>query len=281
MKNKRNEPGSANSSTYHDQSVYELLLALQAEGSGCVVCHLVQRGVEGYLQRISYENVTDVDTRLELREALGYCAVHGQEWLRLHDTLGTAIIYGDVLDHVLSVLRGDSASIDVAANGSKGLASTDPGTKNSGVSGVMSKVRMILGSGRGDANKPRDLAEMLEPRLPCPACRYMSEHEMSWARSFLEGLAHHEFAEAYRKHEIGLCLPHFRKVLRAAKEEVLPILVQMQRAKLESTAADLSEVRRKNDYRYSGETQGIEYKAPGRSVEQVAGKLPTQLNWPR
>ena len=80
---------------------------------------------------------------------------------------------------------------------------------------------------------------------------------------------------------MGLCLPHFRKVLALTTQApLLRILVQAQEAKLEKTLADLSEVIRKYDYRNKDEARGDEFKVPSRSVEQAAGTLPTQLNLP-
>ena len=53
---------------------------------------------------------------------------------------------------------------------------------------------------------------------------------------------------------MGLCLPHFRKVLALITQPpLLRILVQAQQAKLKTTLADLSEVIRKYDYRNTTE----------------------------
>ena len=47
-----------------------------------------------------YERVTDVPTRLELRETLGFCGPHARLLLQPRDTLPPAIIYHDLLEHL-------------------------------------------------------------------------------------------------------------------------------------------------------------------------------------
>ncbi len=261
-----------------NQTESNLLRALQQRGAHCPICHLVHKGVVNYLDSISYESVNDLDIRAGLRKALGYCAVHGQEWLRLQDTLGTAIIWRDVLSHVLDVLQ-----VYVAPSGKAGSRKNDDEViAGTGDESFMDKLQKFLsnsGNGRRDLDVGPTLAAALEPQAPCPACEYTVKREKDLADAFARGLTHGEFREAYRKHEVGLCLPHFRRVLRLlASDALVRVLVQAQRARMERTVAELAEVVRKYDYRYSDEPRGDEFKAPARSVEQAAGSLPTLLN---
>ncbi len=86
---------------------------------------------------------------------------------------------------------------------------------------------------------------------------------------------------SYITHETGLCLPHLRSVLRAVgSPELAYALAQGQSNKWTRTCAELEEVIRKFDYRYTTESKGDEFKAPNRSVEQASGHLATQLNMP-
>src|SRR5438874_2101710 len=63
----------------------------------CSVCRLTLESVDRLLHLLSLENVNDADTRQELRAAGGFCNRHSYMWSRLHDALGTAIIYEDLL----------------------------------------------------------------------------------------------------------------------------------------------------------------------------------------
>jgi hypothetical protein len=266
-KGETNRRGPASNPGSVDRTAFDLLHAMRQSGSRCPICHLVLKGVAAYLDGISYENVNDPATRHELRKSLGYCAVHGQEWLRLQDTLGTALIYRDVLATVLEVLQARVPSSHQAEV-------TEPDN-------LKEKLQKLFGNNNPGSDVGRALATELEPSAPCPACVYTANVEKDMAESFAGALAHADFLEALRHHEMGLCLPHFRKVLALVTQPpLLRILVQSHQAKLESTLADLSEVIRKYDYRNKDETRGDEFKVPARSVEQAAGSLPTQLNLP-
>lgn len=101
------------------------------------------------------------------------------------------------------------------------------------------------------------------------------------ASAFVKGLPHREFMDTYRSHDIGLCLPHFRQVLRViSASDMLQVVMQIQEACISRICTELSEVIRKNDYRYKDEPRGGEFQAPARSVEQAWGTLPTHLNLP-
>src|SRR4051794_26028599 len=98
-----NPPGHPQSAI-RNPTAFELLRALEGQPS-CPVCHLTREAVANQLDAFAYESVTDPATRKRLRDALGYCAAHGQLWLAQYDTLATAIIYDDVFTQVLAVLQ--------------------------------------------------------------------------------------------------------------------------------------------------------------------------------
>lgn len=232
---------------------YELLGALQQPG--CPICTFVKRGTERYLDRISYDQVNDLTVRDELRKAIGYCAVHGQEWLRLHNTLGTAIIYYDV---ITNVRRAMAPFLN----------------ENSGPARFLPRLR---GNNPGNA-----LADALEPTATCPACRQVDRLTDEATRAFAPSLANPDFLAAFRAHATGICLPHLRQTLRHAAEAAhVALLLEIQEAKLAAACADMAEVIRKNDYRFKHEEKGPEFEAPARAVEQAAGRLSTQLNPPK
>jgi Family of unknown function (DUF6062) len=277
----RDDSGKLNAGGNVDHAAFNMLEALRQPGTGCPVCHLVQKGVVSYLDGISYESVNDLDIRHELRKSLGYCAAHGQEWLRLRDTLGTAMIYRDVLTYVLEIMQARVAPAKLAEGDAEILENGEDRVEGAGENGLMAKLQGFFGNGQTGSSPGRTLAAELEPSAPCPVCRYALKKEKDMTDSFAGALAHDDFLEAYRRHETGLCLPHFRQVLRGISQaSLVRVLVRAQEAKLASTLADLSEVVRKYDYRNMGEAHGDEFKVPARSVEQAAGSLSTQLNLP-
>lgn len=227
---------------------------------GCPVCTLAERAVAGKIDSLAYESVTDPDAREELRDSLAFCAVHGRQWLAQAGPLGTAIIYNDVLNKLRRTLQ----------SAEKGDTSASLGER----------VQRLFGGAR-PSEGTTTLAALLEASKPCPACDYSLEVEGRMCLAFAHGLREHHFEDAFEKHPLGLCLPHFRSVLRkTASRAHVETLVRVQEAKWAVTCEELSEVARKFDYRYQHEERGQEFAAPARAVEQVGGRLPTQINPP-
>ncbi|HUS16683.1 MAG TPA: DUF6062 family protein, partial [Chloroflexia bacterium] len=100
-----------------DRTAYELLGLF--EQPGCPVCAFTAQAVLRYLETISYEAVTDPDVRLELRESLGYCGIHAQQWLDRGNALGTALIYKDLCDRLGRVLDSAASSPPAGTAGGK------------------------------------------------------------------------------------------------------------------------------------------------------------------
>ncbi|HYO49705.1 MAG TPA: DUF6062 family protein [Chloroflexia bacterium] len=255
----------ADPTTPMDHSAFDVLLALGQPG--CPVGRVTRQAVSAYLEAISYESVTDVSLRERLGRSLGYCAPHGQEWLGLKDSLGTALIYNDVFGRVLAALEA---------------ASSSQGRETSGAGSLLDMVQKALGSRAAPDGLGRAIADAIESSGPCPACLYASEIEHRMVAACAAGLAYKRFRETYQAHDMGLCLPHFGAVLRRLpQQQLVSALVGMQVAHLRRSRAHLAEVIRKGDYRHKDEERGEEYKAPARSVEQAAGRLPSQVNLPR
>jgi hypothetical protein len=277
--NPLNSSQSTNSSGSHerpdpglsDHTAHELIRAMH-EHPGCPICYLTERAVSSYLDWTSYESVNDPQIRERLRSSLGYCAAHGQEWLGRKDALGTAIIYNDVLARLQAILE---------ASGPRKTGS-DNRVRSPGGGGLVEKLQTLFGNGMAGTQAGRALADALDPTEPCPACRYTLDFEKRTRASCAEGFANQDFMAAYDRHEMGLCLPHFRQVLRLVGQSALVrALAQSQKTKWARTSTELAEVIRKSDYRYTSEPRGAEFKAPARSVEQVGGRLSTQLNLPK
>jgi hypothetical protein len=250
-----------------DVTALDLLRALQDHPS-CPICHLTLHMVTKYLDGFAYESVTDPHARHKLRASLGFCAPHGQAWLAQSDALATAMIYDDVFTQVSKVLRSYLSSSSPQAE-----AHTSPSD------GLASRLRGMLSGGRSGSLHGKAIAAALMPHQPCPACTYSHEVERRLTKSFARALSHPAFMQAYLQHPVGLCLPHLRSVLPLITDEAaLTTLLRSYQANLATTSAQLQEVIRKNDYRYSSEPRGPEFAAPARSVQQAGGLLPTQTN---
>ena len=86
------------------QTIYELRLACQKPG--CPVCTLVQRAGARYIEGTFNESMLDPGIRQKLAESMGFCYEHTWQSidLKLSDALGHAILYQDVVRHVLSTI---------------------------------------------------------------------------------------------------------------------------------------------------------------------------------
>ncbi len=229
------------------------LLRLWAE-PGCPICAAVGQAVLRGLETIADESITDPDARGEVRAALGFCAVHGQQWLGFGNALATAILYHDLCGHLQTML----AQSDAAA----GTGQNRPQWRRS----------------NGSAQR---LAQDLTPARACPACDQTRITEGHALQACAAGLTQPAFRAAFVAHPLGLCLPHFRAVLPLLRDAtVLRAVVQAQADRYAATRAQLAEVIRKYDYRFVHEPKGDEFGAVSRSVGIVAGQLPTQLNLP-
>ena len=244
---------------------------------GCPICRLVSDAVARYLETFLYENINDPGMRADLRRSNGFCPEHA-ELLREHgDPLGHAIIYGDLVDHVLELLEG---LLRVCGSGSARLPAT--GT-------VASR------------------ADDLLPGRRCPACLVAREAEQRYIEVLIAelgsmsdigpssdagwgtgvgssvglgssarlGSAAFESGpdlERALASSDGLCLTHLVQALKASRYGAAATrLLQASIAKLEELKAQLAEIRRKHDYRFSGEPWGPEKDAWARAAALWSG----------
>ncbi len=169
---------------YHQ--VYEALAQ-----EGCPVCSLALSAVSRYLDALSYENVNDPRTRADMRAARGFCNRHAWQFVEeIHDGLGTAIIYRDVVATLLLVLHDR-----------RGL-SWPQGRRAAG---------MRLAGG-----EPAALAGRLAPERECPACRCLVGSSDRYLGTLLDHLGDAAFRARYEASD-GLCAPHLTSGLRRAR----------------------------------------------------------------
>lgn len=216
---------------------------------GCPLCTIERQTVRRYLDNLFYENVNSPALRRRLRESRGFCREHA--WLvvneRLGDALGIAIVYRDILESLLQ----DMTARPRRAKTSWLLAKPSP------AEGGESEAEAATTSGL------------------CPACAQRDEIGRSMLAILVKFLTDKDMQAALRQSD-GLCLRHFSLAFdqTEGREEARAILLGIQREKVTSLCAELSEFIRKNDYRYFGEGFGAEGDSWKRALAFVVGNNP-------
>ena len=218
-------------------TVFNLLEACREPG--CPLCRLEVRSVERYLDNQFYENVNSPKWRDGLRASLGFC--HEHAWLgvnkRLGDALGYSIIYRDILNALLKQLNDDASRRRVS---------------------LRERIDKML--------------DIFMPRKRCPVCEKRDEARHILIDVLVEEIKTPEMIEALRASD-GLCLPHLRVTLEHIRDVPdCEKIVNIQREKLESLSAELSEFIRKNDYQSAHEGFGKEGDAWLRAIQMVVGR---------
>ena len=109
--------------------------------------------------------------------------------------------------------------------------------------------------------------------LPCPACAAATQAEESGLRVLAESAGEPELGDAFRASS-GLCRRHVLALCARLRGPARERLIGEERARVETLLAELREVQRKHDYRYSREPWGEEKTAPTRAVRKIAGEPP-------
>ncbi|MGE5584814.1 MAG: DUF6062 family protein [Bacillota bacterium] len=263
------------SSPHKHMTYYNLRDAMAKPG--CPICRLASEAVAHYLETFLYENVNDPGIRADLRRSNGFCPRHAG-LLRDHgDPLGHAIIYGDLVDHLLgsleSLLRAcGSGSARSPATRTVGSRADDllPGRECPACLVAREAEQRYIGvlvaelGSMSDAGPGSDPGSSpgagsipgfgLSARLGSAACESGTDLERVLASSE------------------GLCLSHLAQALKAARGAAAARrLLRASMAKLEELKAQLAEIRRKHDYRFSGEPWGVEKDAWARAAGLWSG----------
>ncbi len=212
--------------------------------SGCAVCGLLQRDVTRHLESSLYEFVVDPPFVHAFRDSRGLCNEHAHQLIEARGhALGVAILYDHVLDEVLSALDGGSPGV------TQGLS------------------RLFSRESSGAA-----LANALEPMSPCIACALRDRSEIAYLDAIAQAVDDARLHEAYAASD-GLCLPHFRRLLRAAPSaEAVRQMVTVQTAIWRRLKAELAEFTRKSDFYNAGEAMGGEGDSWKRAVARMSGE---------
>ncbi len=167
-----------NEQARQDSFYFKLFERLDAPG--CPICGIVIDDSRAYLDSVLYERITDVPTRMGLRESFGLCNPH--TWL-LRDLpassapdLGFAIIARDLLNRFQSMAGSRRAS---------GWRALRDWLTRAG-SGLRARLK----------------------RAACPVCVIAGRSESVHLRQLLDLLGDETFSAKYRDSS-GICIPHF------------------------------------------------------------------------
>lgn len=206
----------------------------------CPVCQFGAQSITQHIDHLFFERVTDVATRAAIRKSQGFCRLHARLVSRQADALGTALIIQDILINELRALEAGDFGRPRAP------------------SGVFS--RFFDGSD-SLSRKPHD----------CPLCDVERETESLTVDSLLDALRDTEFAAIFRR-SAGLCLPHFHLAFERRRDvDAWNIALDTQKRALGELAAELGELARKSDYRFSSEEIGPESDSWRRGLGMTSG----------
>ena len=232
------------------KSYYDLRDALALPG--CPICRLRAEFTEQYLERLIYENVNDPGLRRKIRQARGFCKEHALGLARRGAALGVSIIARDVLREVLKTMEERHWP-------------SFPSTP-------LARVQEALDP-EGNRSPTIQLVSKLAAQTTCPVCVRTKEMEEIYYHALLDNLLGEEGLLTLYSASDGLCLPHFRQVLKHVRREpTFKALVSAQRAIWSKLEGQLSEAIRKSDYRFSNEPLGEEGKAWLRALAVIAGE---------
>ena len=218
--------------------------------AGCPICHLLVTRSVAALDSLLYEQVTDPDTRDELRTSHGLCNWHAWELLHIPTgRSGIAIIYETLLGHQLAELLLLQQTLQ-------------PRTLWQRLTTRMCNHTPAL-----------PFLSRWRTKAPCPICRqHTYRDEKIYLRALLDGFSAPEFT-AHFQDAFGLCLPHLAfAVERERDHTALPTLVHLQVQKLTALHSQLQEIIRKFDYRFAAELSGEEGVAWRQAIELFVGK---------
>lgn len=215
---------------------------------GCAVCNLLLRDADRFLDSLLYEYVNDPDSHRTFRARRGLCNEHAWHLTRYTGhSLSIAVLYHAAVDEVLTIMAEEA------------------------VESVALSASMRRRAGNGPFGMSA-LADRLESAGPCAACRLLADAEVRYLRTFGQYISDSRLEDAYRVSD-GLCLPHFRLLLRQALPvENLRKIITIQRAIWAQLKTDLAEFRSKTNVNRRDETMGAEGDSWRRAIGRMAGE---------
>ncbi len=221
---------------------------LEACGApGCPVCRRVRDESHHHLESLLYEQVTDPDTRRDIRAAWGLCNWHTWMLLEVDDSLfGASIIYEDLLGLVLRRL-GRHRDGSPRARFGAWLAA------------------------RGWGRRLPRIVELYRRRRICPVCAVATDTGCRCLLAMLKFVDDPELQLAYARSE-GLCLPHTLQAIElGGGTSELRALLDRTHQKWAKLREDLETFVRKHDYRNREPFTEAETASYMRAFEMLAG----------
>jgi hypothetical protein len=181
------------------QAYFDLIDAFAEPG--CAVCRMALADVHRFLDALLYEYVVDYDIYDAFRKSRGLCNFHtGQLAHFTGNAPGITVLYHGAIEEILKLLDKTPAKSPVS-------------------------LRRMLGRDSGENVQ----ADRLEPEGECPACAKLHDAEGRYLTILHDHPADEKILTAYRASD-GLCLPHFRGLLRLAPvPEHLALLIEHQK----------------------------------------------------
>jgi hypothetical protein len=215
-------------------------------GPGCAVCNLTLRDVHHHLDSLLYEYVNEPETNDAFRSNRGLCSEHGWQLRQFKGSVvGVSILYEAVLDEVLKIVERTTVT-------------------------PQSRMARLLGA--QNDHSASHLADQLEPEATCTVCQHLEACEARYLQILRQQLGDSRLQQAYRDSE-GLCLPHFRQLLREANDsEHVEWLISIQRDIWLSLKDEVSLFIAKNDFTHAGEPIGAEGTSWQRAIARMAGE---------
>lgn len=233
----------------------------------CPICTLRQEALDRYFSRWVWDYINDPEALIEMRSSLGLCREHTWQLFDVDlreygDSLGTGVIYEDLLSHVAGVLRKAGADV--------GEEQVEGPSRWQRLRRWIRRRSALLRWFRPSSNP----ANTLLHAEPCRACRYnelAERRDICWLVLLLESEVDRTRYAASR----GLCLRHLRQALDLAAEidpTTAQFLIDAAARQLVDLASDLRGylAKRSADRRHEPMT-AREQSAPRRVAQYFGG----------
>jgi hypothetical protein len=215
----------------------QLIEAFQTRG--CAICRIVFEQTIQHIDTLNYECVMDPDIRAHVKKSAGFCAQHAPLWNKHAAKLATAQIYGDILDRAVQDLKDLTFA------------------KRRPTDVVRGKRRTV---------------DVLSEESDCLICTSSSANLAHLIKVLNRSLSDQRVRSAFDSGTI--CFDHGRTVLATAPDiQAFEIVRNRLLALAQGARADLAQVVRKHDHRFSSEEPGKEVGSGERAIRLVVGEF--------
>jgi hypothetical protein len=215
------------------------------DAGGCPVCRCLRDESRSHIDALLYEQVTDPDTRRDVRASWGFCNWHTWMLLEVENSLfGSAIIYEDLVRLLLERVRRFA----------------DRPRRRAGWLGWLDRRRRL----------PR-LVELYRRRQVCPLCVSAADTADRCLTTVVKFFDDPDLRAAYARSD-GLCAPHMLRALEVnAGDSGARELLDRTVAKWTRFREDIERFVGKHDYRNREPFTDAEAASYMRAFEMMAG----------